>query len=69
MESTCPYGCIQISKATHALLSGHPFKPTGARVPFPFILLLLEFRVLSLSLRANLQMWCLCRLGSGPWCN
>ncbi|KAF5827432.1 hypothetical protein DUNSADRAFT_687 [Dunaliella salina] len=29
MESSCPYGCIQISDSTHALLSGHPFKPTG----------------------------------------
>mmetsp|Transcript_30292 Transcript_30292/g.78652 ORF Transcript_30292/g.78652 Transcript_30292/m.78652 type:complete len:935 (-) Transcript_30292:619-3423(-) len=29
MESSCPYGCIQISEATHALLSDHPFKPTG----------------------------------------
>uniref|UniRef100_A0A7S3VP31 Guanylate cyclase domain-containing protein n=1 Tax=Dunaliella tertiolecta TaxID=3047 RepID=A0A7S3VP31_DUNTE len=29
MESSCPYGCIQISEATHALLPGHPFRPTG----------------------------------------
>uniref|UniRef100_A0A7S3VPL3 Guanylate cyclase domain-containing protein n=2 Tax=Dunaliella tertiolecta TaxID=3047 RepID=A0A7S3VPL3_DUNTE len=29
MESTCPYGCIQISQATHTLLPNHPFTPTG----------------------------------------
>ncbi|KAF5842811.1 hypothetical protein DUNSADRAFT_4695 [Dunaliella salina] len=29
MESSCPYGCIQISDSTHALLTDHPFKPTG----------------------------------------
>jgi hypothetical protein len=29
MESTCRYGCIQISEATHKLLPDHPFTPTG----------------------------------------
>ena len=29
MESTCRYGCIQISEATRTLLPHHPFTPTG----------------------------------------